>query len=306
MSGTATIKYEISKFDNDGDNKLTINDQRVNTRKAVTNADLDLSLYVRNSMTHVKHIIERYDTRAIMYMIGRELSRCIESNSILTEPCGVYEVTDRMMGFEDDQVFIYSPPHHSQCVCAAVLARLANACGKESIFIISESTGVIVQSISPITPMNQDIYLKGLVMLANQFLVDAKMAGMFGQALFALVRGASSVYRLHAHSDAAGYAMNACREADYPEPQGWVRSDTDKQLVTEFDFSGRCQISRVRANILGLLLEVAGLLHDADPLAVAGPDNHAFVTVVQRECPEKPDDLAKPLNWPVLDTVTRT
>ncbi len=85
-----------------------------------------------------------------------------------------------------------------------------------------------------------------------------------------------------------------------------MSSDTNEQLVPEFNNFGGCQISQVRADILSLLLGVAGLLHDADPLAVAGPDNYAFVTVVEREWPEKPDDLAKPLNWTELVTVTCT
>ncbi len=211
LSGTAPIKYEISKFDNNGNNKLTINYQRVNTQKAVTNFSPDLPLDVRNSITNSMHIMEGYDTRAMKYMIGRELIRGVESNNKLIELCDIHPVTHRTLdiGYQE---FIYSPPQFYQGVCVTVLAMLAKACGKERIFIALEETKrFIVQLIT------QQSYVIGLVTLANQFLMDAKMAGMFGQALFALARGVSSVYRLHAHSDAGGYTMNACREADYPE-----------------------------------------------------------------------------------------
>ncbi len=99
---------------------------------------------------------------------------------------------------------------------------------------------------------------------------------------------------------------NTFLSADYPRPRGWVSSGVNTQLLRMSWYIHLLRHAQVRADVLGLLLESADLLHDADPLVVKGEESDAFVTVVEREELKEMKDISKPAAWPKLVAVTST
>ncbi len=77
-----------------------------------------------------------------------------------------------------------------------MLALLAKACCKDRLIFVAEEA----RRFNPASILFTE-YLYELVTFADQFLMDAKMTGVLGQSLFALTRGAGSLYKMHAHSD---------------------------------------------------------------------------------------------------------
>ncbi len=182
-----------------------------------------------------------------------------------------------------------------------MLALLANACDKDRLIFVAEEARRSNPANIPFTE-----YLYVLVTFADQFLMDAKMTGVLGQSLFALARGAGSLYKMHAHIDESGYTRNTFLSADYPRPRGWASRGVNTQLIRMFRYIHPLHHAQVRADVLRLLLESANLLHDADPLAVKGEASDAFVTVLEREEPKQMKDISKPAAWPELVAVTST
>ncbi|MCP4314630.1 MAG: hypothetical protein GY789_00980 [Hyphomicrobiales bacterium] len=298
IAGEATVKYEITLFSGGGARKLKIINAPASVIKVVTLGGTDLAPAIRTSITNLMPTDIEYDTRAIMYMVGCELARCIEHGGQLTESCEVFPIASLTLNVGTEEL-IYSPPRMNGSLCVTVLALLAHVCGKDRLVVVAEEATLFRAS-----DLDQREYITGLVTLANQFLMDAKMCGVFAQTLIALTRGACSVYKVHAHSDEGGYARNAARCADYPVPRGWVSSNTNAQLISEFSRFSRYRYTQVRADLIGLVLEFAGLLHDADPLAVASAENDAFVTIIDKKLPiGAQHTAARPVAWPELVSV---
>ncbi len=155
---------------------LLVNNEAVNTMKSVTNGSTDLALAVRNSIANLMPTEVEYDTRAMMYMIGREMSRALETNGKLVETCDIFPVTSLTLNIGQEE-FIYSPPRRNGSLCVTVVGLIAKACHKRRVVIVAEEASRFDAE----NLLKRD-YLTGLVTIANQFLMDAKMTGMFGQA----------------------------------------------------------------------------------------------------------------------------
>ncbi len=73
--------------------------------------------------------------------------------------------------------------------------------------------------------------------------------------------------RVYGHTQEGGFARRAIMNADYPSPRGWVNAPRDCNAFYVFRTLVRTERHDVLADCVELLLQTAGLLHDADPLA---------------------------------------
>ncbi len=82
----------MNKFKDGGQSGLNVTNMTVHITKAATKSSTDMALAVRNSFAKAPTEVE-YNNRAIMYMLGRELSRAAQGGSQLTEMCEIFPIT---------------------------------------------------------------------------------------------------------------------------------------------------------------------------------------------------------------------
>ncbi len=179
-------------------------------------------------------------------------------------------------------------------------SHIANDCGVQRLFVIDDSAQLITGSREPY------FWLECYMRAANQLAVDAQVEGVLGEWLFAFARGVSCALTLHSHTDEGGYAHHAMRYASYPTPRGWVNAVRDRNAFKIFTIYIRTEKYHALADCVELLLQAAGLLHDAEPYASGIEGGDAFATLLHHEPVSGEPRVLCPSDYPGLLSVLQT
>ncbi len=134
--------------------------------------------------------------------------------------------------------------------------------------------------------------------------MDAYKQGLLGEMLFVIARGASCILQLDAHTNEGGYAKRAFMCADYPRPCGWINAAREPNKMNIFCCTHGCyQKCHALADSLELLLQCAGLLHDAEPLARSTMNVDSFATIIEPEPGADTTERARPRIYLYLNKV---
>ncbi len=153
-------------------------------------------------------------------------------------------------------------------------AHLASDCNLARLYAVDDRAQLVGGS------QDERYWLDAYMKVVNQLCCDSIRQGVLGEMLFAIFRGISSVFKLHAHTDEGGYARRAAYTADYPRPRGWINAERDPNAMHIFCKLKKPHARCVLADCLELLLLCAGLFQDSDPLATGVEGEKSFVTLV--------------------------
>eukprot|EP01084_Bolivina_argentea_P175341 303669_1 len=147
--------------------------------------------------------------------------------------------------------------------------------------------------------VRSDLYwVEAYLRVTNQLANDALRQGVLGNWLFAFARGVSCVIKLYGHTDEGGYARRAAMTADYPMPHGWINAPRDTNALYVSRTLVRPDTLDALADCMELLVQTAGLLHDAEPLAPGTENGDAYATVMISDSTDRTHSgIARPCDY---------
>ncbi len=290
--GAGTIKYKINKSDRNTAH-LHISGERVWIFK---NVEQGINILDTNIRSNVRAMFDQeveYDTRALAYSLGRRLALLGVDGSIDNAACQVLSYSGAAGAFTNGDFAVTPGPGLSNGVLTAY-AHLCCDCGLQRLFVVDDTAQLVTGVRNP------HFWLECYMRVANQMACDAMVQGVLGAWLFAFARGVSCVLTLHSHTEEGGYARRALMNADYPSPRGWINAPRDRNAFNVFNELVRTDIHYVLADCIEILLQCAGLLHDAEPLASGIVNGDAFATVIKCDPTISDARIATPVDFPGL------
>lgn len=267
LSGGANIYYKVDKYA--GAYTAGVSG-RAGHKKKIRDATIAaMAPDVRATLLPYLPSTMSYDTRGLACAVGYLMGRCVTKQDMPTERCAVKFLSNTISMVGEDSLVV--APHgaatHWQVAAYAVAAKLA---GCTRMYIsISQAHDLVP------TARAWDDWRRALFAISRVLLSDAAGQNMLGHVAFALSRGLSMSLHVNSHSDEGGWARDAMEGATYCVPRGYV--DSYGSSVVGFS-EGRPTEADGLNSSLSLLLEVAGLLAEADPLACEGG-----ATLLERE-----------------------